>query len=157
MLRRLIRTPNDWAIVIPRLILGVVFFVHGSQKAPGWFGGHGFSAAMTGFTVRMHIPAVFAFVAIMAEFLGGIGLVLGFLARVASFGIIVTMLVAVFKVHAQYGFFMNWGGQQRGEGFEYHLLAMALAWAVLIRGAGALSIDRALTGAEEERRVRKKM
>jgi putative oxidoreductase len=127
-----------------RLLAGIVFFAHGAQKALGWFGGFGFSGTMGFFTNVQHIPAVFAFLAIMAEFLGGIGLIVGFLARIAAFGITVNMLVAIMLVHRHVGFFMNWGGNQKGEGFEYHLLAIAIMIAIMVRGAGALSIDGAL-------------
>jgi putative oxidoreductase len=91
------------------------------------------------------IPAVLAFLAIMAEFLGGIGLILGFLARIGAFGILCNMVVAILMVHGRNGFFMNWTGAQRGEGFEYHLLAIAIALAIVAAGAGAFSVDRALT------------
>ena len=94
---------------------------------------------------RMGIPALFAFLAIAAQFFGALGLVLGLLGRVAAFGIACTMLVAIAKVHSQVGFFMNWTGKQAGEGFEYHLLALAIAGAIMLRGSGALSIDLALT------------
>jgi len=93
----------------------------------------------------MHIPAVFAFLAICAEFFGSLGLIFGFLTRIAAFGIAVNMIVAVLMVHIHVGFFVNWFGNQKGEGFEYHLLALALAIPVMIRGAGAVSVDRALS------------
>ncbi len=91
----------------------------------------------------MHIPAPLAFLAICAEFLGSIGLILGFLGR--AFGIACNMMVAVAMVHWHYGFFANWLGNQKGEGFEYHILALAIALVIMIRGAGAFSIDRALS------------
>ena len=129
-----------------RLALGVTFFAHGAQKMLGWFGGYGFAGTMGFFTQQMHIPAVFAFLAICAEFFGGLGLIVGLLSRVAAFGIICNMLVAISTVHVHNGFFMNWTGQQKGEGFEYHVLALALLLIVLVKGAGALSVDRALSG-----------
>jgi putative oxidoreductase len=142
MFRKLIRTDvHNFAIAIPRLVLGVVFFFHGAQKALGWFGGYGFSGTMGFFTHQMGIPAPFAFLAICAEFLGGIGLIVGLLSRVAAFGILCNMAVAVMMIHHQFGFFMNWTGQQKGEGFEFHLLAVAIALAILVAGGGALSID----------------
>jgi putative oxidoreductase len=94
----------------------------------------------------MHIPAIFAFLAICAEFLGGIGLIVGTLGRIAAFGIACNMVVALLLVHAQFGFFMNWTGQQKGEGIEYHLLAIAIAIVLMIKGSGAFSVDRALAG-----------
>jgi putative oxidoreductase len=150
MFRRLLATPNDVTLTVVRLALGVTFFAHGAQKILGWFGGHGFHGAMEFFTQHMGIPAPLAFLAICAEFFGGLGLIFGLLARIAAFGIMVNMLVAVAKVHRANGFFMNWTGQQKGEGFEYHLLAIALLIVVLVKGPGALSIDRALAGSDRD-------
>src|ERR1700682_4071308 len=145
MVRKLFTTDDDIATAILRLVLGVVFFAHGGQKMLGWFGGFGFSGTMGFFTGAMHIPAPFAFLAIAAEFFGGLGLILGFLTRIAAFGIAVNMLVAIVTVHAPFGFFMNWGGTQKGEGYEYHLLVLAMTAFLMIRGAGAFSVDRVLT------------
>jgi len=145
MFRKLISTSDDYAVTVARLILGVVFFAHGAQKMLGWFGGYGFTGTMGFFTQMMHIPAPLAFLAICAEFFGGLGLLVGFLGRVAAFGISMNMLVAILTVHIHNGFFANWTGQQKGEGFEYHLLAIALALVVMIKGSGALSVDRALS------------
>jgi putative oxidoreductase len=145
MFRKLINTTGDPVIAILRLILGVVFFAHGAQKALGWFGGYGFSGTMGFFTNAMHIPAPLAFLAICAEFLGGIGLIVGLLSRVAAFGIACNMLVAVVMVHRHFGLFANWAGDQKGEGIEYHLLALAIALAIMIKGSGAFSIDRSLS------------
>ncbi len=143
-MKRLLATSNDGVLTLLRLVLGVVFFLHGAQKALGWFGGFGFSGTMHAFTGMMHIPAPFAFLAIMAEFLGGIGLIVGLLARVAAFGIAVNMCVAVALVHFANGPFMNWYGNQKGEGYEYHLLAIVIALTIMIRGAGAVSLDHAI-------------
>jgi putative oxidoreductase len=144
MLRKIVSTGNDYAVLILRLALGVVFFAHGSQKVLGWFGGHGFAQTMTQFTTRMHIPVPLAVLAMAAEFLGGLGLVLGLLARLAAAGIAANMIVAIALVHYRMGFFMNWAGTKKGEGFEFHFLALAIACALIIRGAGALSLDRRL-------------
>src|SRR5689334_15883986 len=145
MIRKLVATDNNTGTTILRLVLGVIFFAHGAQKMLGWFGGYGFSGTMGFFTNVMHIPAVFAFLAIAAEFFGGLGLIFGFLTRIAAFGISVNMLVAIATVHGAMGFFMNWTGAQKGEGFEYHMLVLAMTAFLMIRGAGALSIDRAIT------------
>jgi len=145
MFRKLLATSNDWTLTILRLVMGVIFFAHGAQKALGWFGGYGFSGTMGFFTGMMHIPAPFAFLAICAEFLGGIGLIAGALGRVAAFGISVNMIVAILMVHSKFGLFMNWTGQQKGEGFEYHLLAIVIALVLMVRGSGAASVDRALS------------
>jgi len=143
MLHKLFRTSPDAHLTLLRLVLGIVFFAHGAQKMLGWFAGAGFSSTM-GFFTHSGIPAPFAFLAIAAEFFGGIGLILGLLARVAAFGILVNMLVAIAMVHLPNGLFMNWTGNQRGEGFEYHLLAIAVCLAIIIKGAGAWSIDRVI-------------
>ena len=145
MFRKLLATPNDWTLTLLRLALGIVFFAHGAQKVLGWFGGYGFSATMGFFTNMMHIPAPFAFLAICAEFLGGIGLIVGAMGRIAAFGIACNMIVAIVMVHSHVGFFMNWTGQQKGEGFEYHLLVLAITVALMARGSGAFSVDRALS------------
>jgi putative oxidoreductase len=145
MIRKLIATDNSSATTILRLALGVIFFAHGAQKMLGWFGGYGFTGTMGFFTGAMHIPTVFAFLAIIAEFLGGLGLIFGLLTRVAAFGIFCNMFVAVALVHGQFGFFMNWTGAQKGEGYEYHLLVLATTAFLMIRGAGAASIDRLLS------------
>jgi putative oxidoreductase len=144
MLRKLFATDKAAATTILRLVLGIVFFAHGAQKMLGWFGGYGFHATMGFMTAGMHIPAAFAFLAIAAEFFGGLGLILGLLTRVAAFGIAVNMLVAIVTVHAKFGLFANWTGTQKGEGYEFHLLVLAIAAYLMIRGAGAVSIDRKL-------------
>jgi putative oxidoreductase len=145
MIRRLCATDDSIATSILRLVLGVVFFAHGAQKMLGWFGGFGYAGTMGYFTGFAHIPAPLAFLAIAAEFFGGIGLILGFLTRIAAFGIGVNMLVAIMTVHLPFGFFMNWTGSQKGEGFEFHLLVLAIVVFLMIRGAGAFSVDRVLT------------
>jgi len=145
MLRKLIATDSDITTAILRLVLGVIFFAHGAQKMLGWFGGYGFSGTMGFFTGVMHIPTLFAFSAIAAEFFGSLGLIFGFLTRIAALGIFSNMIVAIAMVHHQFGFFMNWTGAQKGEGFEYHLLILAVTCFLMILGAGALSIDHALS------------
>src|SRR5438270_11203119 len=141
MIRKLIATDNDTTTTILRLVLGVVFFAHGAQKMLGWFGGYGFTGTMGFFTGMIHIPAPFAFLAICAEFFGGLGLIVGLLTRVAAFGIFCNMMVAIAMVHHNFGLFMNWTGAQKGEGYEYHLLVLAITAFLMIRGAGAASLD----------------
>ena len=157
MIRKLTATDNDAAITALRLVAGIVFFAHGAQKMLGWFGGYGFTGTMGFFTGMLRIPAVFAFLAIAAEFFGGLGLIFGLFTRVAALGIFCNVLVAVAMVHRQYGFFMNWAGTQKGEGFEFHLLALAITVFLMIRGAGAASVDGLLfssAGDESKARVR---
>lgn len=137
----LFKTSNSGTALFLRLVLALAFFPHGAQKVLGWFGGYGFTGTMGFFTGMLHIPAFFAFLAIAAEFAGSIGLALGLLTRVAAFGILSTMLVAVYMVHGQFGFFMNWAGTQKGEGFEYHLLAIAISLVLIVLGGGKFSTD----------------
>lgn len=141
MIKGLIRTDNDIASFVLRVLLGIVFFPHGAQKVLGWFGGYGFSATMATFTEKMGIPPFLAFLDIVAEFGGAIALFIGLLTRVASFGIACVMVVAVLMVHLPNGFFMNWFGKQQGEGFEYHILVIAITIALMIKGGGRWSID----------------
>ena len=119
MVIKLFATDDSIATAILRLVLGVVFFAHGAQKMLGWFGGFGFSGTMGFFTGTMHIPTLLAFLAIAAEFFGSLGLILGFLTRIAALGIATNMAVAIATVHRAVGFFMNWNGTQKGEGFEF--------------------------------------
>jgi len=145
MFKKLMSTSNDVALTALRLVLGVVFFAHGAQKMLGWFGGYGFSGTMGFFTHQVGLPAPLAFLVIVTEFFGGLGLIFGFLTRIPALGIGVEMVVAIFLVHLPNGFFMNWYGSQKGEGYEYHLLAIAAAAVLLLRGAGPFSVDRALS------------
>ena len=126
MIDWLVATNGDVVPLILRLTLAVVMFPHGRRT-------------MAHFT-KSGFPPVLAFLAVMAEFLGPLGLAIGLLTRVAALGIAVVMLVAIFP-HKQYGFFMNWSGTQEGEGVEYHLLALGAAVALVVVGGGAWSID----------------
>ena len=143
MLNSIFKTDDDFAIFIARLALGIVILPHGLQKLLGLFGGPGFSGTMN-FFVQQGIPSVIAFLIIICESFGSIGLIIGFLSRLAALGITLDMLGAILLVHLPNGFFMNWFGAQQGEGFEYHILAVGLALVVLIKGAGKWSIDRSL-------------
>ena len=144
MIQKLLATNDDVLQLILRLTLGIVIFPHGAQKLLGWFGGGGFSATLQGMT-SMGLPAVIVFLVIVAESFGALGLIAGFLTRFSAFGISMVMLGAIFTVHAKVGFFMNWFGQQQGEGYEFHLLALGIALALMLRGGGKLSVDGALS------------
>ena len=144
MLKRWIQTDENATSLILRLALGVVFFAHGAQKMLGWFGGSGFSATLDGMS-KMGLPVAIVALVIFAEFFGALGLLVGLLTRVASFGILCVMLGAVFMVHLQNGFFMNWFGNQKGEGIEYHLLVIAICLVLMILGGGRASIDRSMS------------
>lgn len=144
MFRNFLKTNNDVTFTILRLVLGIVFFAHGAQKVFGWFGGYGFSATLQGMS-GMGLPKVVVLLVIATEFAGALLLIFGALTRLAALGIVGEMIGAVLMVHLPNGFFMNWAGNQKGEGFEYHLLAIAIAVALLVKGAGAYSVDGALT------------
>lgn len=139
----LLATEKTSVLTVLRIALGLVMLPHGLQKTFGWFGGYGFTGTMGGFT-SMGIPAFLAFLVIVSESAGAVALITGFTTRIAAFGIGATMAVASL-VHKSNGFFMNWSGQQKGEGFEYHILAIAIAVALMIGGAGRFSVDRAIS------------
>jgi putative oxidoreductase len=142
----LFATDGGVSSLVLRLVLGFVMFAHGSQKVLGWFGGHTFFETLNMFTQQMHMPMALAVLVMAAEFLGGLGLVVGLLTRIAAFGIACDMIGAVAMVHWRFGLFMNWFGNQKGEGYEYHLLVIAICIALIIRGGGALSLDSAIAG-----------
>jgi putative oxidoreductase len=142
MFRTLCATDDDMGNMVLRIVLGLVFFPHGAQKALGWFQGHGPEATVAFFGQIFGLPPYLAYLVIAAEFLGAIALILGLFTRVAALGILAVMAGAVFLTHGQYGFFMNWSGSQPGEGIEHHLLAMAIALVLLLRGGGRASLDR---------------
>lgn len=144
MWNKLIRTSDRPGLTILRLTLAVVIFPHGAQKMLGWFGGHGFEGTMAYFTGTVGLPWIVGFLVIVAEFFGPIALVLGLLSRPAAFGVACVMLGAVVTTHLPNGFFMNWSGQKAGEGFEYHLLVLGIALVLMLKGSGALSLDRKL-------------
>ncbi|MBX3208534.1 MAG: DoxX family protein [Labilithrix sp.] len=144
LLQSVIATDDRLAPAIARLTLGLVILPHALQKVLGWFGGPGLSGAYTTFTTQLGIPGPLAFLAIVAELLGSVGLVLGVLTRASAAAIVAVMLGAIAIVHLPNGFFMNWSGHKAGEGFEYHLLAIALGVVCLLEGGGRASVDRAL-------------
>ncbi|EPG72832.1 DoxX family protein [Leptospira fainei serovar Hurstbridge str. BUT 6] len=139
MIERIFKTDKDITSFILRIVLAVVFFPHGAQKVLGWFGGYGFSGTL-GFFAAQGTPTLLVLLLFAAEFLGPIGLVLGLMTRVAAAGIAVAMSVALL-VHIPHGFFINWAGNQQGEGIEFHILAIAISIALLIKGSGWASID----------------
>jgi putative oxidoreductase len=141
----LTRTDNSVAAAVLRLTLAVVVFPHGAQKLLGWFGGYGFTGTMGFFTDTMGIPWLLAICVILIEFFAPLLLVAGAGTRLAALGISAVMTTAMFTVHLQFGFFMNWFGQQKGEGVEYFLLIIGLSLALLVSGGGRWSVDRAIS------------
>ncbi len=149
MLSKITTTTNDFTFTVARLVLGLVFFLHGAQLTLGWFGGYPFMATVHTWHEYMHIPTLLAALAILAQFVGGIALLVGLLSRIAVVGIAVDMLVAIFMFHIHIGFFMNWSDQLHGEGYEYHLLVLVICFVIFIKGSGAASIDGLLRGKTE--------
>ncbi|HEY8993537.1 MAG TPA: DoxX family protein [Lacunisphaera sp.] len=140
LLQSLVATGDSFAATALRLALGIMILPHGLQKSLGWFGGYGFKGSMGYLTGTVGAPWVFALLAILAESIGGLMLIAGFGTRVAALGVGVIMVVAAAQ-HRSNGFFMNWTGAQKGEGYEFHLLALGMVAALLILGGGKLSLD----------------
>ncbi|CAN5200381.1 DoxX family protein [soil metagenome] len=141
MKKLIFKTNNDWTGVITRLTLGLILLPHGAQKALGLFGGYGFNGTMGFFTGTMHLPWLIGFLVIIIEFVGSIAIVAGATTRIWSALTIILMIGIIFTSHIQNGFFMNWLGNQKGEGFEYHLLVIGLALATFVNGSGKYSLD----------------
>ena len=140
-MKYLFQTNDKFSYWVPRVILGCVMLPHGAQKLFGWFGGFGFSNTMTYFTQTAGLPWIIAFLIIMGESLGSLGLIVGFFTRLSALGLICIMVGAIITVHIPNGFFMNWFGKQAGEGFEYHLLVIGMSIPLLISGGGKYSVD----------------
>src|SRR5213083_3616958 len=144
-MRKLFETDEAWTGLILRVMLGVVMFPHGAQKLLGWYGGFGFAGTLGFFTEQMHLPWLVALLVIIGESFGSLGLLIGLLTRVTAASMALIMVGAIGLVHWPNGFFMNWSGKQAGEGFEYHILALGIALAVLVGGGGRASVDRAIS------------
>jgi putative oxidoreductase len=132
---------NNWASTFARVALGSVMFAHGAQKLLGWFGGYGFKGTMGYFTGTVGLPWIVGLLVIIIEFFGALSLIFGFATRLWSFAMAILTLGILQTSHAQYGFFMNWAGDQKGEGIEYFVLMLGLAVSLIISGAGKYSID----------------
>jgi putative oxidoreductase len=141
MIEMLTATHADWVVGIARIVLGIMFFAHGAQKMLGWYGGPGLASSMRTFTEDLHLPSILAFLLIAGELFSGIGLIVGLFSRIAALVIALTMIGAIATVHFRFGLFLDWFGTQKGHGIEYHLLAIALALIVVVKGAGAFSLD----------------
>lgn len=139
-MQTLFNTDASWAALILRVVLGAVMFGHGAQKLLGWFGGHGFEGTIGFFTGTLGLPWIVAFLVIVGESFGAVGLIAGFVTRFTAASFIVIMLGAI-PQHWSHGFFMNWFGQQTGEGFEFHLLVIAVSAALVLLGGGKWSVD----------------
>jgi len=146
MFETLVRTSNDPSMTLVRIVLGLVIGAHATQKVFGWFGGGGIAGTVEVFG-GLGIPSWLALIAIAVESLSCIGLIVGFMSRFSALGIIAIMIGAIVTLVGPNGFFMNWFGQMEAgaEGYEYHLLAITMAIAIIVRGGGALSVDRILS------------
>ncbi len=140
---RLVATSDSLAPLFLRLALGVMILPHGLQKTFGWFGGYGFQGTMGYLTNTFGAPWIFALLAILAESVGGVMLILGLGTRLAALGVGGVMLVAATQ-HWPHGFFMNWFGAQKGEGLEFFILALGIAAALIVQGGGKASVDARL-------------
>ena len=141
----LLATYPSLSMLLVRLGAGIVFFAHGAQKMFGWFGGPGLKATMQTFQQYLKIPPAATALSVLLECFGGLALIVGLLVRPAALGLIVVMLMAVAKVHGQHGFFINFSGTPgKGHGFEFNFVLIMMLLAILLAGAGVLSIDRML-------------
>jgi putative oxidoreductase len=135
------KTDDSWAGLFLRIGLGSVFAAHGAQKLFGWFGGFGYEGTMGFFTQKLGLPWLVAFLVIIGESIGAVALAAGLLTRFTAASYVVIMLGAIVIVHWPQGFFMNWFGQQQGEGYEFHLLVIAMSAALVIAGGGKWALD----------------
>ncbi len=142
MRRNIFNTTDSYAPLAIRLMLSIVIFPHGAQKLLGWFGGYGFSGTMTFFTDTMGLPWLIGFLVIVLESAGSIALIAGIATRIIASLYLILALGIVFRVHIHYGFFMNWFGNQQGEGFEYFLLWIGMAISLVLTGGGKYSMDK---------------
>ena len=138
---KLLHTHDTWSLTIVRAMLGLVIWPHGAQKLLAWFGGHGPAGFVGAFEKITGLPGFLAWLVIIIEFVGAICLIIGFWTRFWAFSVLCLFIGIILIVHLPYGFFMNWGGNQAGEGFEFHLLVIGMAWALVVGGAGRLSVD----------------
>ncbi len=147
MKTNIFKTDNSWAGLIARLTFGLLLLPHGAQKLLGWFGGFGFSGTMQFFTETVHLPWKIGFLVIIIEFFGSLCLLIGLGSRIWSAMGIILFLGIILSSHIKYGFFINWNGNQQGEGIEYFLLFIAIAVLTLLTGGGKFAIDRRIAKA----------
>jgi len=141
MVKRIIATNNDFTLLLLRISLGIVMMAHGLQKAFGWFGGFGWKNSINYFTGTIGLPVVLAAFVILIESVGAVLLIAGVAARINAFLMIIVIIGAFFADHLQNGFYMNWFGIHKGEGYEFDILFWAIAIMIVIKGAGKWSFD----------------
>lgn len=142
MKNKIFKTNDSYLGLILRATLAIVVFPHGAQKLFGWFGGYGFSGTMGFFTETVGLPWIIGFLVIILESIGAIALLAGFATRIVAFTYILLALGITFTSHIENGFFMNWFGNQTGEGYEYFILWIGIAIALTITGGGKYSVDK---------------
>jgi putative oxidoreductase len=150
VLRTLVATNHSFATTVLRLALGLVFFVHSVQNVMGWFGSFGFSSTMSFRTGTFSGPTAITVIAVAAEFLGALSLIVGFVTRLVAAGLAVNIAITILMVDGNSNFFMDWSGVHNGAGFEFHLLALAIAFFLIMQGAGAVSVDGVLLPSTRE-------
>lgn len=153
-MKRILTTDNSYNWLILRVALGIVMLAHGLQKAFGWFNGFGWEQSMNYFTGHAGLPAVMAALVILIESLGAFLLIIGFAGRINAFLLGAVMIGAFFVEHRQHGFYMNWFGMQKGEGFEFDILIWAMAAVLTVNGSGRFSIDQVLARGYENKAVK---
>lgn len=144
MKNKIFKTSDSYIGLILRATLAIVVFPHGAQKLFGWSGGYGFSGTMGFFTETVGLPWIIGFLVIVLESIGATALIAGFATRIVAFSYILLALGITFTSHFENGFFMNWFGNQAGEGYEYFILWIGIAIALTIIGGGKYSIDRSM-------------
>ena len=152
MISKLVATESRIELTILRLTLGVVLLAHGLQKAFGWFGGFGWTNSIHYFTNTVGLPYILAAFVILIETVGAFLLIAGFAGRINAALMGIVIIGAFFQDHLPNGFYMNWFGNHKGEGFEFDILFVAIALVLTLKGSGAFSIDRLLTGKNEKER-----
>ncbi|MGV3596307.1 MAG: DoxX family protein [Bacteroidota bacterium] len=147
MMEQFFSSQNNWAGLLLRVTIAVVLFPHGAQKLLGWFGGYGFDGTMQYFTQTVKLPYIIGLLVILIEFFAPIALILGVGSKILAAVIAILFLGILLTVHLKFGFFMNWFGNQPGEGFEFFLLGIGASLALMINGSGKLSIDNLIVAA----------
>lgn len=141
MKQLLFSTSQELAGFALRIVLGGIMLPHGAQKLLGWFGGFGYTSTMKFFTEDMRLPWIVAVFIIFVEFFGSLALMAGFASRLWAFALLIIMFGAIVTTNYKHGLFMNWFGNQTGEGFEYHVLVIGICIAILMIGSGRYSVD----------------
>ncbi|MCE3227363.1 MAG: hypothetical protein K0S32_1914 [Bacteroidetes bacterium] len=131
----------NWAPVLVRLSIAIVMWPHGAQLLLGWFGGYGFKGTMVFLQEESGLPWIAAFLVIMIQFFGSLFILVGLFTRLCAYAMFIIVIGMIFNGHTEHGFFMNWFGSQKGEGYEFHLLLLGLCISLILTGGGKISLD----------------